>query len=602
MINGLKDYSFSKKSIPNGYEDYKKTIGMFVTELDSEPYMSFVVSYFKNKEVDSELRYLYRGDLLENKDISVGAYGKDKDEEILQYCFDYRDKDTQTLTKTFKNYILDKNLVEFCMDKVGKGSMPKGANMRISQCTIPTFVLYNPNKYKFHIEYGKFESQSKYEALGKILTDYTKTTLLPLQTKCKSSIFVSPRVFVNEKDDMLKDIKTDTQFIEEELKTLEDNGELYAVLPEDWLTKDEEAKRRLIANNYLDTVLYLPPYKMHDGRDLIWLYFNKHRDINDTIKIYTRPNMNYSNDTDVYIDSSNLQKKMQDCSSTKKDESIEQFLKRFDDDNKRNTIDRLYGEYINIIERRFTKAIAKEMISIIKDDILMPLHFAPNKETEFKEDSDIVKKEKELGDKIGRTILVGFLDSFVEGKEHKLIDDVIYTKLSTNDKIRYITRDEFKFDNHNKTEIYTLKPFIYNIPKFVVNILHSMRDLGNFGAHKEKSFENACTIRREHCGNLNNSIISCVFNFLDILQWYDKFLKEIDEGIAEKVEEKLYEVYEDEEGWLYCDINDKKATFQKGSSVEKGSKVRLLKNPVKNERDRKEEYPYIIFNDQFERI
>ena len=566
-------------------------------ELDTEPYMSFVVSYFKNKEVDPELRYLHRGDLLEDKGISIGSYGKDKDEEILQYCFDYSDKNARNLTKTFKDYILDKNLVEFCMDKVGKGSMPKGANMRISQCSIPTFVLYNPNKYKFLIEYGQFESQLKYEALGKILMDYTGTTKLDYQTKCKSSIFVSPRVFLNEKDDMLKDIKTDTQFIEEELKKLENNGDLYAVLPADWLTKDEEAKRKLITNNYLDTVLILPPYKMHEGKNLIWLHFNKHRDANDNIKIY---DMKYSNDIDASMNSNNLQKKMQDCQIDY--ESIDQFLKRFDEDNKRNTITKLYGKYINIIERRFSKAVAKEMKSIIEDDILMPLHFTPNKQTEFKEDSDIVRKEKELGDKIGRTILAGFLDSF-EDKEHKLIDDINYTNLTPNDKIKYITRYGNKFENHNKTESYTLKPFAYNIPNFVENILHSMRDLGNFGAHKENNFENACTIRREQCGNLNNSIISCVFNFLDILQWYDKFLKEIEDGIAEKVEENYYEVYEDEKGWLYCNINnDDKATFQKGSSVEKGSKVRLLKDPKKNERERQNEYLYFIFSDQFEKI
>lgn len=579
---------------PQTFNEIKKEIDEFGKNLDVDPYMSFVVSYFKNKIVDANLDGLDRSDRLK---IDRRTLGKEYDVDILKYCFDYSDKDILTLTKTYKDYILDKDLVKFCMDKL-QGSMSKGENLRISQCTIPTFVLYNTCNYKFLIDYAKFESQRKYKALGEILTSAMGTKLLDSQTRCTSSILISPRVFIDEKDEMIRELKTDTQFIEEELNLLDKKGSLFAILPATWLTKDEEAKRKLIASNLLATVVKLPPYKMLGGKDLVWLHFKKEdRDRKDVIKVYEAKEMKYSDEGNTSAE--DLQRKMNDCAP--KLEDVDLFLERFDDDNKRNTIDRLYGEYINIIERRFTKAIAKEMISIIKDDILMPLHFTSNKQTEFKEDSDIVRKERELGDKIGRTILAGFLDSF-EDKEHKLIDDVNYTKLTSNDKIKYITREGYKFENHNKTETYTLKPFDYNIPKFVVNILHSMRDLGNFGAHKDKNFENACTIRREHCGNLNNSIISCVFNFLDILQWYDKFLKEIDEGIAEKVEEKLYEVYEDEEGWLYCDINDKKATFQKSSSVEKGSKVRLLKNPVKNERDRQEEYPYFIFNDQFEII
>lgn len=534
-------------------KDFKEAIEEFGRGLDIDPYMSFVVSYFKsNKDVNPTLEKLDRSDLLEKYNRKY--FGKEKDTEILKYCFDYSDKNTHTLTKTYKDYILDKDLVEFCMDKVNAGGTKKGENIKISQCTIPTFVLYNPLNYKVLIDYANFESLSKYKALGEILTTFSETKTLDLRAKCKSSILISPRVFMDDKGNMLKDIKTDTQLIEEELKTLDTNGNLYAILPADWLTKDEEAKRRLIANNFLKTVLELPTYKMHRGKDLIWLHFNKDRHSTDDIIVYEKRNMNYSNETEINMDSKCLQQKMHDCKKTF--EGISQFLKRFDDDNKRTTIARLYGEYIRIIEKRFPTG-AKEIISIIREEILMPLHFTPTtkKENEFaKEESDILKEERALGNKIGRIILTKFLDSFVE---HKLIDAEDYNKLSSdNNKIKYITykpkpapesektetnkpapalespetnsTGNFKFKNYKGEQI-ELKPFEHNIPEFVENTLTSMRDLGNFGSHTDKNFENTCTIRRNECTNLKNSIISCCFNFLDVLQWYNKFLKEIEE-------------------------------------------------------------------------
>lgn len=498
-------------------KDYKETIAEFVKKLDTDPYMSFVVSYFKNKEVAPELNYLDRGDLFENTDNCwVGAYGKDKDKEILQYCFDYSDKNTQTLTKTFKDYILDKDLVEFCMDKISR-STQEGANVRILQCTIPTFVLYNPNKYNFIIEYGKFESHTKYEALGKILIDFTGTTQLTLQAKCKSLIFVSPRVFLNNNDDMLNDFNTDTQYIEDGLKTLDSNGDLYAVFPADWLTKDEESKRRLISNNYLDTVLKLPAYKMHEGKDLIWLHFKTHRNHTDDIRVYEFSKMGYSNDTNVNTDSESLQKKMRECQIEY--ESIDQFMKRFDEDNKRKTIERLYGEYVKIIDSRVEKSTAIAIKNIVINNILKPLHFTCN---ELNKDYYI-----ELGKNLRNILLGRFLLSFVH---NKVIDSEIYaTLINADNRLLYLSKQKEKLP----PKFQNITSFTDEIPKFVVNTLFDIKNLGNYATHygeKEESANpkesNEYPERDKIIGELKNSIISCCFNFLDVLKWYDAFLAE----------------------------------------------------------------------------
>lgn len=612
-LNEYRQHSSAKESAknPQTFNEFKKEIDEFGKNLDVDPYMSFVVSYFKNKIVDANLDGLDRSDRLK---IDRRTLGKEYDVDILKYCFDYSDKDILTLTKTYKDYILDKDLVRFCMDKL-QGSMSKGENLRIPQCTIPTFVLYNTCNYKFLIDYAKFESQRKYKALGEILTSAMGTKLLDSQTRCTSSILISPRVFIDEKDEMIRELKTDTQFIEEELNLLDKKGSLFAILPATWLTKDEEAKRKLIASNKLATVVELPPYKMLGGKDLIWLHFKKEdRDRKDVIKIYETKKMQYSDEGNTSAEE--LQRKMNDC--VPKLEDVDLFLKRFDDDNKRNTIDRLYGDYMRIIDTRFNAQASKDIKSIIKNDILMTLHFPSNKsgkEDFIKEESDILKEEKSLGEKIGRTMLTAFLESFVSNdliKEEET--KKAYDKLTLHDKIIYIAQQKPNNEFEGFKCTIKLQKFKYEVPEFVINTLFSMKDLGNFGAHKEKTFENSSTNRRDKCGNLKNSIISCSFDFLDVLQWYNKFLKEIEEeneysldqrdGITEDDSgtsnnktpqlntQENYEVYEDN-GVKFCKYKDGSARFSSNYNIDKGAIIQILEIGLNKSSD-SSEYKYFI--------
>lgn len=540
-------------------------VSSFSEKIESriDPYMAFVVSYLgkRNKKQYKDLplemqRWEFISETLE----------EDKDKEILDYCFDYNNKRVKTYE--FRNYILDKNLVEFCMKQFEKNISEK-SSIRIPQCTIPTLALYNYNHYSYCIEYAEFESKIRYRALGKILTDSMHIRMVDGNNDFRGSLLVSPRIyFQNEKDEIIKCLKTDTQLIKEELKKLGKNGSLFVILSDSWLTNNEDEKWELIKEGKLVTVLKLPSYELHSGKKLIWLHFTKEKRHNEDLIDTIDETSNFENISSEEL----LRLKEQHI----KPISIGDFIKR-------NTIENLYREYIDIIEKRFPEDRIK-IKELIIENILVPLH--SNLNVEFKEDAE---------NEIRKYLLETFLSSCMK---NNLIDegDNSFAKIiALTNKLENIFLEQEEGGGKQDA-------------KYITNMLHNLNCFGNSGSH----LNNESPIK--DCGYRNN-ILSCCFNYFCIIRWYDKFLtkreeqsqgaepqnepqKDIPQEVKNSDESKKDQTYKIlKEGYYkYCMYGNEKALIQKGASVEEGDTVLLNKPPKENDDETlKGRYPLFIF-------
>lgn len=527
-----------------------------------DPYMAFVVSYLGKR---NKIHYKDLPLEMQRWEFISEMPEVDMDKEILDYCFDYNDKNVKTYE--YKNYILDKNLVEFCMKQFEKNISEK-SSIRIPQCTIPTLALYNYNHYSFCIEYAEFESKTRYRTLGKILTDSMRIKIVDGNNDFRGSLLVSPRIFFqNEKDEVIECLKTDTQLIKDELRRLGKNGSLFVILSDSWLTNNEDEKWELIKQGKLVTVLKLPTYELHSGKKLIWLHFTKEKrhkeDLIDTID----ETSNFKN-----VCSDELSKLKEQHA---KPISISDFIKR-------NTIENLYREYIDIIEKRFPDARIK-IKELIIENILVPLH--SNLNVEFKEEAE---------NEIRKYLLETFLDSCV--KNNLTDGDNSYSKIiALTDKLENIFVEQ---EERGATQA----------AKYITNMLHNLNCFGNSGSHlNDESPIKDCGYR--------NSVLSCCFNYFCIIKWYDKFLtqrdeqrknsesadsplKDVHQGANNSDESKKNTTYKvlKEGNFKYCIYENKKALIQKGSPVEEGDTILLNKLPKdNNDEGLKKDYPLFIY-------
>ena len=566
-FSDIKDENTNDKS-ESGIDEYREfniveIVSSFSERIEAriDPYMAFVVSYLgkRNKKQYKDLPLeMQRWEFISE------TPEEDKDKEILYYCFDYNNKDVKTYE--YKNYILDKNLVEFCMKQFEK-NISERSSIRIPQCTIPTLALYNNNYYNLCIEYAQFESEIKYRALGKILTDSMHIRMVDGNNDFRGSLLVSPRIYYqNEKDETIKCLKTDTQLIKDELKKLGKNGSLFAILSDSWLTNNEDEKWELIREGKLVTVLKLPSYDLHGGKKLVWLHFTKEKRHDELIATIDETS-NFKN-----ICSDELSKLKEQHS---KPISISDFIKR-------NTIENLYREYIDIIEKRFPDDRIK-IKELIIENILVPLH--SNLNVEFKEEAE---------NEIRKYLLETFLKSCVK---NGLTDgDNSYSKIiALTNKLEniFVEQEEVGVGKQDA--------------KYITNMLHNLNCFGNSGSH----LNNESPIK--DCGYRNN-VLSCCFNYFCIIRWYDKFLNEREERCqdtesqkspqedipeGENISEELgkdttYKVLK--EGFFkYCIYKTQKALIQKGAPVEEGDTILLNKLPKENDNEKtKKEYPLFI--------
>ena len=509
------------------------------------------------------------------------------DKDILDYCFSYNGK-KEVKTSEFKDYILDKNLVKFCMDQLSR-NVSQQSCVRIPQCTIPTFVLYNSYNYKFLIDYAKFESWPKYKELGDLLTESMQTKTTDGQIFA-ASILISPRIFYsNSSNEVIKCLKTDTQLIKEELDKLEKFGSLFVILPEAWLTTKEDEKWQLIKEGDLATVLKLPHCKMQKNRNLVWLHFIKERPKNDPISVI---------DENSTLENTDYRKLSELVKDNKKTLSIDDFIKR-------NTVECLYEEYLDIIDRRFPENNIKIRTTIL-ENILIPLH--SNLNTEIKENAEY---------DIRTYLLEPFLNSCVD--EHLIT--VVDSKESLNTKINKLKdflKEKFKEQEDDDDQSKTPAASYY-----ITNMLHNLRCFGNNGHNSKQTNESPI----KDCGYINN-VLSCCFNYFCIIKWYDKFLNQREEekdvvndnsSIQDRVSKSLpnipqekegkengdtqnviapqdgetYYVVKELNGTKYCDYKGKKAKFSSNYPVKVGEKRRNLVVEKNNFSDKLDFFYYI---------
>lgn len=200
-------------------------------------------------------------------------------------------------------------------------------------------------------------------------------------------------------------------------------------------------------------------------------------------------------------------------------------------DKERNDVISHYKKYVDIIkkccqgptnnESRCTCLSEAIIDNLIR--ILIPIYY-----NRIEDCSDDV-----LG-KNFRTCLEDFLSSSVDNgtmphaldKRTKLYDSnsQINCFIGKNYSFYKNTSNDIKEPNWIKIDKEESLTRTRLIPTFISKTLHEMRQIGNSASHSpNKRYEkNQSQNRSEKCGGyLKNQFVSCCFNFLDLLLWYD---------------------------------------------------------------------------------